>query len=163
MTQDQAIDGQPSPRAIEAIEAVRAVGPSAIPFLLRWIQPPWSDSDLPGGAVESFKVLGQEAKSAIPELTRILNDRHASTDRHSVTIYAAEALSFLGPEAVPAMLTAATNLQGRHIQWELIQDLGHFGTNGVAAIPALIMWSRDSDEWVRLGAINALGEISSRP
>jgi HEAT repeat protein len=163
MTQDQDLDSQPSDQAIEAIEAVRAIGPAAIPYLLKWIQPPWSDSRLPDGAVQSFKALGSQAASAIPKLAAILNQRAASIDDESSKSSAAEALAYLGPEAIPVLLAAATNLHGQHIQWEIIEDLGRFGTNGVAAIPALIEWSRDKDEWVRLGAINALGEINLQP
>jgi HEAT repeat protein len=166
MTQDESLEGGPSAEAAEAIAAVRAIGPAAIPFLLKWIQPPCVDSTLPGGAVESFKALGPVAKSAIPELAKILekaSKARSSMDDYSSVHDAAAVLSFLGPESVPVLLTAATNLHGRDFQWEVIEDLGHFGTNGVVAIPALIAWSRDTDAKVRLGAVNALGEIGEQP
>lgn len=163
MTQDQKLDFGPSAQALEAIEAVRAIGPAAIPYLLKWIQPPWKNSILPGGAVESFKVLGPQAKSAIPQLAKILNKRPGSIDDESARTSAAEALSYLGPDAVPVLLAAATNLQGQQLQWEVIQDLGHFGTNGIAAIPALLAWTHDKDQEVRLGAVNAVGAIGQQP
>jgi hypothetical protein len=40
---------------------------------------------------------------------------------------AAGVLSCLGPDALPILLAAATNLHGQHIQWEVIEDIGHFG------------------------------------
>jgi HEAT repeat protein len=163
MTLDQDLDSQPSPRALEAMNAVRAIGPAAVPYLLKWIQPPCVDSILPGGAVESFKVLGPQAKSAIPRLARILNQPRGSLDDHSARSMAAEALSHLGPEAIPEMLAAATNLQGQDIRREIIRNLGNFGSNGVSAISALTAWTHDRDQWVRLGAINALGEIAEQP
>jgi HEAT repeat protein len=68
---------------------------------------------------------------------------------------AAEALSHLGPDAVPVLLTAATNFRGQHIQWEIIDHMANLGTNGAAAKPAILKWSYDSDAWVRLGALHA--------
>lgn len=162
-TQDEAITGGPSPAAIEAAKAVQAIGPAAIPRLIKWIKPPIVNSVLPGGAVYALKALGPQAKSAIPELAEILNMPPGSMDDESSRHEAAEALSYLGPESVPYMLTAATNLHGQHFQWGLIQDFGNMGTNGVAAIPALIGWTHDKDAWVRLGAVNALGQIAMEP
>src|SRR5438445_9097204 len=74
MTTDEDIGGGPSARAREAAQVVRAIGPAkAIPFLLRWIQPPWKDSRMPGGAERCFQLFGLEAKAAIPGLAKILN------------------------------------------------------------------------------------------
>jgi HEAT repeat protein len=162
-TQDEAITGEPSPLAIEAVKAVQTIGPAAIPWLIKWIKPPVTDSRMPGGAVYALKALGPEAKSAIPELAEILRKPPLTMDDQSSLTEAAEALSYLGTDAIPFMLAAATNLQGQHIQWELIQNFGNLGTNGVSAIPALIGWTQDKDSWVRLGAVNALGNIGMEP
>jgi HEAT repeat protein len=61
------------------------------------------------------------------------------------------------------MLTAVTNLQGVHHRWELIRQFGILESNGAPAIPALIAWAHDKDEWVREGAVSALGEIGQQP
>ena len=165
MTTGQDLGFQPSAEAVEAIEAVRAIGSNGIPYLLKWIQPPCTDSRLPGGAVESLRALGPQAKSAIPELAKLLDKYKPphSMDDYSAWHDACEALSYLGPDALPVLLEAATNIQGQHIQWELIQNLGNFGSNGIPAIPALIGWCHDKDAWVRLGAVNALGQIGQQP
>ena len=160
-TQDEAITGGPSPLAIEANQALQAIGPSAIPWLIRWIKPPMTDSRMPGGAVYALKALGSQATSAIPELVKILNKPVVSLNDQSSQISAAEALSYLGPDAIPFMLTAATNHLDPEIQSELIQNFGNLGTNGVAAIPALIAWAADKNTSVRVGAVIALGATAS--
>jgi HEAT repeat protein len=160
MTQDEDIGGGPSARARQAAEAVRAIGTEkAIPYLVRWIQPPWEESTIPGGAEQCFQLFGPEAKAAIPQLAQILNGPAKNLDDMSGKIYAAKSLSYLGSEAVPVLLNAATNLQGQHIQWEFINDMANFGTNGAAAKPTLLKWSQDPDEWVRLGALHAFVAI----
>jgi len=162
MTEDESIGGGPSPDALKAVDAVRAIGVAkALPFLVRWIQPPIRNSILPGGAVQCFRIFGPEAKAAIPELAEILNRPAKTLDESSAQQEAAEALSYLGPEAVPVLLNAATNFHGRHEQWILIDNMAHFGTNGAAAKPALLAWSRDPDEWVRLGVLHAYVEIET--
>lgn len=156
LTQDQDIEGGPSAEAWQATEAVRAIGPAkAIPFLVRWIQPPWRNSMTPGGAVQCYRIFGPEAKAAIPELAKILGRPAKTIDDSSGQMVAAEALSYLGPDAVPVLLAAATNFHGQHIQWEMIDHMANFGTNGAAAKPAILKWSQDPDEWVRLGALHA--------
>ncbi len=155
------VTGGPSAGAIEAARAIQAIGPKAVPWLIKWMESPVSDYRT-SGAVYAFKALGSDGKPAIPELAKILNNKDAMDD-YSSWHNAAEAISYLGPEAIPAMLTAATNLSGRHIRWELIENLGNMETNGISAIPALIGWTQDKDEWVRLGAVNALGRIGMEP
>jgi HEAT repeat protein len=162
-TQDEAITGGPSPLALEANQALQAIGPAAIPWLIKWIKPPVTDSRMPGGAVYALKALGSQATSAIPELVKILDKPVMSLDDQSSQISAAEALSYLGPEAIPFMLTAATNHLDPEIQSELIQNFGNLGTNGVAAIPALITWAGDKNASIRMGAMIALGRIAMEP
>jgi HEAT repeat protein len=156
MTEEEDIGGRPSAGARQAEKAVRAIGAAkAIPFLVRWIQPPWVKSTLPGGAEQCFRILGSEAKAAIPQLAEILNRPARTLDEVSGQTCAAESLSYLGPDAVPVLLKAAINFQGQELQGELIDDMANFGTNGAAAKPALLKWSQDSDGSVRLGALHA--------
>lgn len=177
-TQDQSMSG-PSAMALEAGEAVRAIGPDkAIPFLVHWIarprrnstfldsvpflksgtQPPRISSTLPSAAVECFRILGPEAKAAIPELAKILEPTSKNVD-DSARMRAAEALSYLGPDAVPVLLPAARRFHGQHLQWVLIEHMTNFGTNGAAAKPAILEWSRDPNAWVRLGSLHAYAAI----
>jgi len=156
LTQDEDISGGPSPQARQAIQAVKAIGPAqAIPFLLKWIQPPWKNSILPGGAVQCFRIFGPDANAAIPDLAKILASPAKTMDDDSAQTMASEALSFLGSNAVPVLLTVATNFQGQQLQWEIIGHMANFGTNGAAAKPAILNWSKDPNGWVRLGALHA--------
>jgi HEAT repeat protein len=155
-TQDQDPDFSPSADAQRAANAVRAIGPAkAIPFLIRWIQPPWRNSMTPGGAVECFHIFGPDAKAAIPDLAKILSRPAKTMNDESAQTMASQSLSYLGADAVPILLQAATNFHGQHIQWEIIKDMANFGTNGAPAKPAILNWSHDPDEWVRLGALHA--------
>jgi HEAT repeat protein len=165
MTLDQNPDRSPSPEALEAMQAVRLAGANAIPHLLPWLQAPWVDSMLPSAAVESLKALGPAARLAIAELEKILEAHKPphSMDGYTAWHNAVEALSHLGPEAVPILMKAVAKIQGEHVRWELIQALGNFGADGVSTIPSLIAWTHDPDSWVRLGAVNALGRIRQEP
>jgi hypothetical protein len=152
----------------DAVTAIRAIGSNAVPFLLEWMPhpgskrpvegfPDWSDVEI------AWWALGSAGKSAIPTLARILSVPRRTMDDYSVWTTSAEAISYLGPDAIVPMLTIATNLQGRHELWELLYNFGNLGTNGSPAVPALIHWANDPDYWVRAGVVNALGGIGMRP
>jgi hypothetical protein len=74
-----------------------------------------------------------------------------------------EALSYLGPEALRILLSAATTSPNPEFQRDVIHSLGNFGADGAPAIPALIAWTRHEDFWIRLWAVNALGRIAQQP
>jgi HEAT repeats len=152
----------------DAVAAIRAIGPKAVPFLLVWMPhpgaerpveglPDWSDIDM------AWWALGSEGKSAIPALIRNLSRPQHTMDDYSVWTESAKAISYLGPDAIVPMLTVATNMEGQHELWELLHNFGNLGTNGAPAVPALIHWANDPDYWVRDGVVNALGGIGERP
>lgn len=152
----------------DAVAAIRAIGPKAVPFLLEWMPhsgakrpvdgfPNWSDVEI------AWRVLGSAGKSAIPTLTRILSEPRRTMDDYSVWTVSARAISYLGTDAIVPMLTVATNMQGQHELWELLQNFESLGTNGATAVPALIQWADDPDYWVRNGVMDALGGIGKRP
>jgi hypothetical protein len=154
-TEDQTIDYQPSASAQQAKQALLAIGPSnAVPFLMRGLQASKPHPHFPEGFLECFKIYGPEAKAAIPVLSDILNQPARAMDQDSAQIEAAESLSYLGPDAVPILLSAATHFEGQPLQYMIIEDLANFGTNGAAAKPAILNWSRDPDSQVRLGALH---------
>ncbi|MGC3958839.1 MAG: HEAT repeat domain-containing protein, partial [Verrucomicrobiota bacterium] len=107
--------------------------------------------------------LGEKGKSAIPRLARNISKPWQSMDDYSVWTVSAKVISYLGPEAIVPMLTAATNLQGRHEVWELLHNFGNLGADGAPAVPAIIHWVNDPDYFVRAGVVTALGEIGQRP
>jgi hypothetical protein len=104
---------------------------------------------------ECFRIFGPEAKAAIPDLARILNRQPMSLADSSAQHFAAKALSYLGRDAVPVLLAAVTNCQRSEDQWLIIDDMAHFGSYGISAKPAILKWSTDTNEWIRLGALDA--------
>jgi HEAT repeat protein len=107
--------------------------------------------------------LGTNGRSAVPALARIINQPQRTIDDYSVWTQSAKAISYLGPDAIGPMLTAATNLQGRHELWELLHNFGNLGTDGAPAVPALIRWADDPDYFVQAGVLSSLGGIGQRP
>jgi HEAT repeat protein len=193
------------PASADAVKALRASGPAAIPYLVKWLSRPEPREDngmrplnkltafilihiplvermlfprhdppIPSkdAVAWAFLVLGPEAKPAIPSLVKITDDTLHSMPASKQDVlptnyesfhYALRSLAFVGADSVPALLMVATNFQGYHIQWEVIDDFREMGTNGAAAIPALIAWARDPDSWVRAAAVTSLGEIAQQP
>jgi len=150
----------------DAVAAIRAIGPKAVPFLLEWMPHPGAEHPVEGYPNDlefAWWALGADGKSAIPALARIISRPQHTMDDYSVWTESAKAISYLGPDAIVPMLTAATNMQGKHEFWELLHNFGNLGTNGVAAVPALIHWANDPDSWVRDGVVSALGGIGKRP
>lgn len=156
--QDQNPDLSPAPDAIAASNAVKTIGPAAIPWLIDWTkQPPSSQVETP----PAFKILGVQAASAIPELAEILQHKPATIEKEDPWDQAATAISYLGPGAIPYMLAAATNKVAD--QEELIQNFGNLGTNGVTVVTNLVTWTSDTNSDVRAGAVGALGGIAMDP
>jgi hypothetical protein len=149
----------------DAIEAIRAIGPKAVPFLLEWMPHPGAERPVEGFPECEFAwwALGAQGKSAIPTLAHILNEPQHTMDDYSGWTESAKAISYLGPDAIAPMLAVATNMQGRHELWELLHNFENLGTNGGPAVPALIHWANDPDYWVRDGVVSALGGIGKRP
>jgi HEAT repeat protein len=162
---EHGVNARPTDSALEAMAAVRAIGAAAIPHLLAWLQPPFQHPLLLAGATRCFKALGPAAASAIPELARMLHDSKPprSSSVYGEWLNVLEALSYLGPEALPILLGAAANSPSPEFQRDVIHVLGNFGPDGAPAIPALIAWSRHEDSWIRLWAVHALGRIAQQP
>ena len=141
--------------------AIRKIGNDAIPTLLRYAAAPedspfkknilkWNDNLPPALSLPltskvskhvlariGFKILGPQARAAVPELVRLLKD-----DDEDVRITAAYCLGFIGPvaeSAVPDLInefdrekSAATN--GYFVA---AFALGQIGPSAQAAIPSL--------------------------
>jgi hypothetical protein len=108
-------------------EAIRAMGTNAIPTLLKWISykpspsdhssqsgetvPPWrpnynlNPEQRAARAQYAFESLGAVARPAIPELTRLAR---TSSDP-GLGDCCATVLAFIGPAAIPSLLSLATN------------------------------------------------------
>lgn len=148
----------------DAVEAIRAIGPRAVPFLLEWMPRPGAAKPVEGFPVwdaidTAWWALGANGEAAIPELARWLNEPMRGLDAHSVWSHAAKALSYLGPKAIEPMLSAAIKMQDKREVWELVRNFENLGTNGAPAVPALVQWANHPEYFVRSAVATALGGI----
>jgi HEAT repeat protein len=98
--------------------------------------------------------LGARAKSAIPELRKLLGD-----PRGEVRWNAARALGKIGPEAAVAVPNLITQLQDEDglVREHAAEALGEIGESAASAVPALSL--KDREPRVRRDAVRALGQI----
>lgn len=164
----------------EQVKAVRAIGTNAIPTILDWISYEPSPlrkkmaelaETLPFGirpdsisfaeeradrAVTVFHILGPRAQAAIPELTRLALT--APDQRRAVRCIIA--LTHLGPEALPSALALVTN-SPPHTRSYAILTLHAYGTNAAVAVPILVQYLSDKDNWIAEDAATTLGGFGS--
>ncbi len=100
----------------DAVAAIRAIGPKAVPFLLEWMPQPGAETPAEGfpdwDAVGiAWWALGNEGKSAIPPLAHMISLPRHGMDDYSVWTESAKAISYLGPDAIVPMLMVATNME----------------------------------------------------
>jgi hypothetical protein len=176
-----------TPAEREAAGAVRAIGTNALPCLLRWIQyePIGRAHPLLRGvrkspqvvqkklfplllstrragqshaAVIGFKILGSEARPAIPELTRLLN----ATNSPYASQQAALALGGMGKEGLPPLIAGLGNSRNRvrHVVANVLGNMGYLGREAAPAVPALLNALQDTDPRVRIAATNALESLA---
>jgi hypothetical protein len=138
----------------EAAQAIRQIGTNGAPFLVKWIResrkmPRWKDTllaltqrnpQLPSEselramrAVWGFKILGPDAQAVIPDLVQVANQ--GNTERAPLAI---GALGYLGKDALPSLLTWATN-RGFQFRAAAIAATGRMGYLGTNAHPAVVM------------------------
>ena len=148
------IGGQPG----SAHAALNESGTNAIPTLLRLLQAKdsarhlklvsigerlplvhyshWRAESRNQAGRFGFKLLGEEASNAVPELAKIL-DRNISADSARAT---AESLQFIGPaaaEAVPALLRQLSNTN-EFVREAVAWALCHIHVNPELVVPALV-------------------------
>jgi hypothetical protein len=160
------------------------MGTNAIPWLLKWIryeQPRrnagllrWVNRWLPRagvrqpirdnqhlratGAMRAFVALGSQGKSALPELSRLLN----SPGRVPGASKAGPALAGMGADALPAFLSALAN-PAPDIRANAAFNLQYLGTNALPATPQLLSALTDSDLMVTWAAAQTLGMLKAEP
>jgi hypothetical protein len=178
------------PQRNEAIDAVQHIGSNAVPCLMRWLTASdstlkesietWIDAHSPikvpftneyishyDRALLGFEILGPRARTAIPELERLM--RETNTFHRA---RAARILCRLGPEAVPVLLWGLTN-SNPDIRsatsgaiWLRMQETSPTpGSNGSESIkfsvPLLLQMLRDSDPEIRSTALQQIQEAAS--
>jgi hypothetical protein len=167
----------------EAGKALRCIGSNGVPFLLRWAeyQPPaWKKKF--SGIIRRLPVdlnfkdwkaeraalawlalgdLGPQARSAIPELTRLMNDTNVVFD-YQEPVYT---LGHLGEEALKPLLAVLSNPRHQYCTAAalVIATMKGLGTNRVQAVPILIRHLNDKDNAVATVAARALGRLGYEP
>jgi hypothetical protein len=178
---------------VPANEAVLAIGTNGLPFYLRWIQyrpsfcmtqtrnvvrrlpdrflnTPIAESILyekqlwrVEGSVDAIRNLGPEAASAVPELTRLMNDPL----HPAVALRAAKALGYVGDRAFMPLLTSLRNTnrdpQLRAMIGGSLYKVASVSTNASAAVPILIALTKDDDAETARTAVGVLGTLRLRP
>jgi HEAT repeat protein len=167
--------------------AIRAIGTNALPTLLRWVEhepSSWGErlrsfaaslpsplADLgfvqklaqwghrPSNWPQAFQVLGADANSAVPELTRLLRREPAVEDLGAVP---ALALAYIGPAGLPPLLAAAAD-PNASCQVNAIFSFSDMGTNALPAIPQLIRCLVNTNLEVAQAATGVLCELRLRP
>ena len=149
----------------QASIAIRHMGTNAIPILLKWMSEPdpsevtktnvspWFNTSRSQRAAMAFGILGETARPAIPELTRLAG---TSSDPKRVE-RCANCLAGIGPEAVASLLSLATN--GPPLaSWHAFHALYDFeGTPlAKALVPVLIKCLDDQREEVASEAASLL-------
>ena len=147
-----------------AKDAIQHLGTNAIPALLKrlvYVRPPYcfSPFQINIDAASGFVVLGERAKSALPELQTLMDGTNKE-----IALAAMIATCGTGSNAIPFLIKGLTN-QFADVRDEAANiltssDLGaQFPEQRKPAIPFLIKLLNDPDENVRMNATNQLKEL----
>jgi len=102
-------------------------------------------------AARALGIVGTNATEAVPDLAATLGDNDARWA-------AAQALASIGGPAIPALASAATNIDA-NIRHAAVFGLGQAGTNALPATEALLTCVRDPAEFVRASVLYSLGQF----
>jgi hypothetical protein len=182
----QHFDGLPQ-NSQNATTAVRAIGTNALPFLIEWIQyvePHWRThikSVMAGSrwgnsrwiallarpglrataAVQGFGLLGTNANSAVPELTKVMNRWQPESSELAI-----DSLGYLGRDALVSLVAAATNQNVQpYFRWHAIMAMGgmsYLSTNANFTVPSLIGCLQDADPQLATISAETIGSLRLR-
>jgi hypothetical protein len=105
------------------------------------------------GAIRALGIIGPDARAAIPDLLRAVQD-----DDARIRWVAAQTVSQLGPEAVMALLPLTTNAN-MTVRHAAVYALGEARTNALPALPQLLRASMDTNENVRSSSLYSIGRL----
>lgn len=163
----------------DSVEAIAHIGTNAVPYLLESIQyqqPTWETAladkfhvryfmTLEGRtylrraeAVAAFKVLGGQAKGAIPELSKLMSSKVESISRMS-----SGAMGAIGKDSIPVLLDFLTNRPAHTLfaPFNLVFAWNALGTNATNTIPFLIEHLNDRDFEVAETCIGLLATLAA--
>lgn len=166
-----------SPSWKESVQAVRALGTNALPWLLArlpardsrlkvetvsWVQDTLG-LDLEDSlatvqrrrALVAFQILGRVAEPAIPQLTALVSAADVETASSALTALA----SIGGPRTLEPLLAALTNVSPG-VSIPAAATLGSLRSRARLAVPALVTALANKDTAMRATAARALGEIN---
>ena len=182
--------GTQSPEAARAAQALRQMGTNALPCLLKWVRyerPPWKDSAAilyrkwdrsarsrrvdgwligsaerqVGYAFTGFKILGDDASQAVPELTQLAQNSKSAYGRGSALF----ALAAIGQAGVPPLLAEFSKATGTNRINQLIGLLlvHRPGTNASRLAGTFIQCLGDTNPLVVRIAAKGLGSLGLEP
>lgn len=130
----------------------------AVKVLEMWpVNYPFQDRQ---SAADGFKLLGPTAKSAVPDLVRLLN-----VSDKGVAATAAKCLGGIGPDArqaLPALIKAVKD-PDPYVRENAVFALGELGPSAEPAVDVLIEAVDDPHPVVSFYALQSLGIIGARP
>lgn len=135
-------------------EALAAIGPAALPFLLKFLEE--ADAELRGRAASTLGRMGRQAVAAIRPLHTALGDSDPA-----VRLSAAEAVWRISSdaEAVLPVLLAGLTAEEREVRMRAYRLLVGMGPAAAPATPQLQKLAGDPRPSVRTAAVNALREL----
>ena len=175
-------------RETKAVQAVRAIGPKALPQLLYWLEHgrfPWRDRLAPltyklpytirdnkfvshwfintdpsdSALFLGFELLGTNANGAVPELNRLM---HVRADEY-ISSQAGSALAKIGPGGLMPLLAAAGNPRAE-CQVYALMSLGQLRRDYAGpAIPLLLQWLTSTNAEIRSDAAEVLSRWRLEP
>lgn len=149
--------------AADALCEIAAHHPRVLSTLKRWLVDP--DPDMRFEAARLAQAIGEEARTAIPELVECLR-RDRGDARHEAAVWA---LIALGGEAATAVAPLLAALDER-VRWTAVDVIGSIsyrcrccsiGAGDSSQVPALVRALDDPSEDVREESIRALGYIAA--
>ena len=144
--------------AAAAAAWVEEIGDDAMPIILQTLRSPQEDRERKKAALKACGILGREAAAAMDDVrTQLLNE--------DLTATAAMALSFMGPEALGALVDGlASPLPA--VRRESLRSIGKLRERGPLeadqVLPLLIGGMSDQDPVVREIAATYLGIVRDR-
>jgi len=148
--------------AAEKLGTLGAAAKDGVPALIKAIDD--QDRQVTSNALEALADLGPEAKEAIPALIDAMDSRKVrggrGQGRQQSAMRAAFALSRIGTEAIPPLLTAL-NGDDAMLRQGAAKALGGMGPAAHEAVPALIANLTHPDGEVHQSAIEALVEMGN--